>query len=379
MPLLELQAHQFRNLAADKYTFSPGVNLVYGDNGSGKSSLLEAIHYLSVGRSFRTHKHDAVVAHGEDSLSVFGTVSERVNRSRRDPGAAEQERNFRLGISRDLKEKKTLLRVNGENVRSLSELAQHLPLSVIEPGSFDIVAGGPGRRRQYLDWAVFHVEHSFAGLWQQCQKVISQRNQLLRSGRIDPALLRVWNHQYVGLAEAVAERRAVWFAKLVPLIEELLGELNAPWATHLSLDYFRGWDRQRDLSELLAAHLDQERKAGHTLYGPNRCDLRIRIGHKPAGDTLSRGQQKTLVVILKLAQGELLQRERSLRCCFLLDDINAELDGIHQDILARQLQRLGSQVFVTSIGRPDPEVLWSNALAQLRMFHVEHGKLLLEI
>lgn len=379
MPLLELQTHQFRNLVSGKHQFSPGVNLVYGDNGSGKSSLLEAIHYLSVGRSFRTPKHENVVAHGQDSLAVFGQVSEKTSSTVGEGQHKIVGRTHRLGISRNIKERRTMLRLDGENVKSLSSLAQHLPVTVIEPGSFDIIAGGPGRRRQFLDWVVFHVEHSFASLWQRCQKVISQRNQLLRSGRIDPSLLRVWNNQYVDLAGAVAERRQVWFQKLVPLIEELLGELQAPWASDLGLDYFRGWDRHKDLADLLESHFDQERKAGHTLYGPNRCDIRIRIAHKPAAEVLSRGQQKTLVVLLKLAQGELLYRERFIRCGFLLDDINAELDAFHQNILARQLQKLGSQVFVTSIARPDPGILWSNALADLRMFHVEQGALLLEI
>ena len=225
---------------------------------------------------------------------------------------------------------------------------------------------------------VFHVEHNFAGLWQRCQKAISQRNQLLRSGRIDASLLRVWNRQFVELAEAVSEQRSMWFHRLVPIVQELLTELPAAWATHLTLDYFRGWDRQRDLLDLIDDHFEQERKVGHTLYGPNRCDIRVRVAHKPAGEVLSRGQQKTLVVLLKLAQGELLQRERGIRCCFLLDDITAELDDYHQTVLARKLQRLGSQVFVTSIARPDPKVLWADALAELHMFHVEHGRLLLE-
>lgn len=377
MALLELQAHHFRNLSGEKNIFSPGVNLVFGLNGSGKSSLLEAIHYLGVGRSFRTHKHETVVTHSQESLAVFGRVSEPTASAISDDGP-NGKRYHRLGISRHIKERKTVLRMDGENVRSLSALAQHLPVTVIEPGSFDIIAGGPGKRRQFLDWVVFHVEHDFATLWQRCQKVISQRNQILRNGRIDAALLRVWNRQYVELAEAISARRAFWFAKLVPLVEELLVDVGGSWAADLSLDYFRGWDRQRDLAELLETHSEQERKAGHTLYGPNRCDIRIRIAQKPAGEILSRGQQKTLVVLLKLAQGELLRRERSLQCCFLIDDINAELDQSHQKILARQLQRLGSQVFVTSIARPNPELLWDNALAELRMFHVEHGKLQLE-
>ncbi|MAM00464.1 DNA replication/repair protein RecF [Hydrocarboniclastica marina] len=375
MSLLELQTHRFRNLGPDRLQFSPGVNLIYGDNGSGKSSLLEAVHYLSTGRSFRTHKHETVVAHGGDEMAVFGRVSKTAGRSRvgTDPNGKSVTHN--LGISRNLAERRTTLRLDGENVRSLSILAQHLPISVIEPGSFDIISGGPGKRRQFLDWVVFHVEHRFAGLWQRCQKVISQRNRLLRSGRIDDALLRAWNQEYLTIANQVTSERQRWFEELVPLVQGLLNGLDAPWASDLSLDLFRGWDRQRELGDVLEQHFDQERKVGHTLYGPNRCDVRIRVGSKPAGETLSRGQQKTLVILLKLAQGELLYRERNISCGFLLDDINAELDIFHQRVLAQQLQRLGSQVFVTSISRPDPAVLWQNAMADLRMFHVEHGVL----
>lgn len=131
MALVKLQTEHFRNLAPGAVSFSPSFNLIYGANGSGKTSVLEAIGYLGLGRSFRVTRHQAVVRHGETRFTVFGALD-----------GESGEIVHRLGFSRDLREQQTVLRVDGENVRSLSALARHLPVSVIDPGVFDIVARG---------------------------------------------------------------------------------------------------------------------------------------------------------------------------------------------------------------------------------------------
>lgn len=205
MALVKLQTQNFRNLAPTPVTFSPSFNLLYGANGSGKSSVLEAIGYLGLGRSFRVTRHQAVVSHGQSRLTVFGGLDSGLTVG--DDSALNEAVAHRLGISRDISAKETMLRVDGEGVRSLSALAMHLPVSVIDPGVFDIVAGGPGKRRQFLDWLVFHVEPSFSALWQQCQRVTSQRNQTLRNGRLDESLMRVWDSQFGTLAESLSDIR----------------------------------------------------------------------------------------------------------------------------------------------------------------------------
>ncbi|MFE8070416.1 DNA replication/repair protein RecF [Marinobacteraceae bacterium S3BR75-40.1] len=367
MPLTEIHTEAFRNLRDGRLTLSPQINLIYGSNGSGKTSLLEAIHYLGLGRSFRTHKHEMVVNHGRDQLTVSGKVEQ--------DGRNSHSGSHRIGMSRNVRDRSTVLKVDGERVKSLSSLAQHLPVSVIDPGAFDIVTGSPANRRQFLDWGVFHVEHSFAALWQQLQKALIQRNKILRNGRMEPALMRVWNARYVELAEAVTARRQTCFEALEPIIQELLQQAGCDWGAQLTLSFSRGWDRQRSLSDLVESQIEQELKVGHTLYGPNRADIRLRIAQKPAAEVLSRGQQKTLVVLLKLAQGRLLEHQTHRKCAFLLDDINAELDESNQRLLAHHLLELGSQVFVTSIEKPDPSRLWGTSHPDLKMFHVEHGEL----
>ncbi|WP_365984591.1 DNA replication and repair protein RecF [Marinobacter sp.] len=281
----------------------------------------------------------------------------------------------RLGISRDVLQKETTLRVDGEGVRSLSALAMHLPVSVIDPGVFDVVAGGPGKRRQFLDWAVFHVEPSFASIWQQCQRVTSQRNQTLRNGRLDESLLRVWDHQYAGLSNQITEARQTTFGRFKSAFETLVREVEVEWTDGLKLEFYPGWDTSQPLVDLLASHREQERKVGHTLYGPNRADIRLKFQGRPVAETFSRGQQKTLVILMKIAQGMVLS-DMGKQVTFLLDDINAELDEGHRAMLARRLQALGCQVFITSIERPLVDQLWPDGRApEYRMFHVEHGKL----
>ena len=368
MALVKLQTEHFRNLVSGVVDFSPSFNLLYGANGSGKTSVLEAIGYLGLGRSFRVSRHQAVVRHGESRFTVFGGLD-----------AAEADGPdgivHRLGLSRDVRDKETTLRVDGETVRSLSALAKPLPVSVIDPGVFDIVAGGPGKRRQFLDWAVFHVEPSFAVTWQQCQRVTSQRNQTLRNGRLDEPLLRVWDRQYGALSERLTAFRSHTFEAFRSAFESLVRELDVPWTQGLQLEFYPGWDQNRPLEAVLMAHRDQERKMGHTLYGPNRADLRLKFQGRPVAETFSRGQQKTLVILMKIAQGMVLS-QLGRQVTFLLDDINAELDTEHRAMLAEKLRALGSQVFLTSIDRPEPASLWrSDRVPEYRMFHVEHGKL----
>jgi DNA replication and repair protein RecF len=401
MALITLQTEHFRHLAAKPVTFSPAFNLMYGANGSGKTSLLEAIGYLGLGRSFRVSRHQAVVQHQQQRFTVFGGLDAGTlngggsnssasgpdigNFDVRKSGTSDSETKtapesgassyaHRLGISRDVSLKETVLRVDGEAVRNLSALARHLPVLVIDPGVFDIVAGGPGKRRQFLDWSVFHVEPSFGGAWQQCQRVISQRNQTLRNGRIDESLMRAWDVQYDLLSNRVTDARVAAFALFKEAFWLLLGETDAAWASQLKLEFYPGWDHAQRLSEVLVNHRDQERRVGHTLYGPNRADIRLKIQGRPVAETLSRGQQKTLVILMKIAQGMVL-RPLGKQVTFLLDDINAELDSRHRQMLAEKLRLLQCQVFITSIEQQTPDTLWPGTTTpDFRMFHVEHGQ-----
>ena len=362
MALQELHIHQFRNIESQRLAFSPSLNLIHGLNGSGKTSLLEAIYYLSSGRSFRTSKHNRVVREGSDRLTLFGRVR-------------EESGEHRLGIERVIGRQEATLHHNGLRVPTIAEFARLMPVSVIEPGTFDLVAGAPGYRRRFLDWLVFHVEHDYGRRWKACQRAIRQRNHLLRHGTISDQELGPWTEQVAAHGEDITRSRETGFELFRRELEQMMSNSEAGWARGLSVEFARGWDKSRSLGETLSGNPESERRAGFTLYGPNRADIRIRYGNLPAGEVLSRGQQRSLVILMKLAQMRVLRDRSGIRGVCLLDDINAELDAGNQQLLASELLALGCQLFVTSITSPGHEGPWSKVSAgDHRMFHVEHGQ-----
>ena len=158
---------------------SPRINILHGDNGSGKTSLLEAIHLLGMARSFRSTRLNPVISHEQGSCTVFGQVE------------LGEEQSSALGISRD-RSGEIRIRINGQSVRSAAELAETLPLQLINPDSFRLLEGAPKLRRQFLDWGVFHVEPRFLQAWQRLQQALRQRNSWLRHGTLDAASQAAW-------------------------------------------------------------------------------------------------------------------------------------------------------------------------------------------
>ena len=173
MSLTQLNIHAVRNLREVKLGGLGRVNVFYGANGSGKTSVLEAVHLLGMARSFRSTSARTLIMHGEESCTVFGAVHSGV----------QGGRCCRLGIQRQLTGEASI-KIGGSPAQAVSELVEQLPLQVINADSFDLLTGPPRTRRQYLDWGVFHVEHAFLSQWQRFQRCIKQRNNLLRRGKI---------------------------------------------------------------------------------------------------------------------------------------------------------------------------------------------------
>ena len=246
-----------------------------------------------------------------------------------------------------------------------------LPLQLINPDSFRLLEGAPKQRRQYLDWGVFHVEHRFLPAWQRLQKSLKQRNSLLRRGRIERSLLAPWEAEIVAAGEQIDGFRQAYLQQLKPIFEQTLAELVS--LDGLTLSYFRGWDKERSLAEVLDSQFARDCALGHTQAGPQRGDLRLRLRGLNAAEVLSRGQQKLVVCALKIAQGRLLrQLDRQQDCVFLVDDLPSELDSAHRQALCRLLESLECQVFITCVDADSLSNCWQPD-TPLSMFHVEHG------
>lgn len=357
--LTRLDIHSVRNLDQARLDGLVRTNIIYGPNGSGKTSILEAIHLLSTARSFRSTTARPVISHGIDRLTIYGEIT-------------RNDRFLPLGIQRD-RSGGADIRVSGAPVRSAADLAAELPVLVLNSDSFDLLTGSPRDRRRFLDWGVFHVEPGFFGSWQRFQRCIKQRNALLRRDKIHGDELDTWSFELAAAGESLTRSREAYFSRLQTRFSQVI-ESVLPDSAPVSLHFRRGWDRDRDYLQVLREGLSVDLEHGYTHSGPQRADIRILSGDASAADTLSRGQQKLVVSALKLAQGHLYAEDQfSGECVFLLDDLPSELDAWHLRLVCDEISRMGAQVFISCIDLSGLLAVW-HPEAPLSMFHVEHGR-----
>jgi DNA replication and repair protein RecF len=359
--LSRLQIKHVRNLQSVQLEGLQQVNVLFGRNGSGKTSVLEAIHLLGMARSFRGSSVKSLISHGEPSCVAFGMAAPY---SAVGAGVA-------LGVKRNVAGE-AQIKVGGKQLRSVAQLVQHLPLQVINADSFELLTGSPRARRQYLDWGVFHVEHRFYDQWQRFQRCIKQRNNLLRHGKIRDQELSVWTRDLAACGSAINEYREAYFGLLTPRFTKIATNL-VPSLQGLELRYRRGWDKQLAYAEALENSIGTDSEQGYTHIGPQRADIRVLIDGHLAAETLSRGQQKLVVCALKLAQGQLMAEYGGGSCTYLVDDLPSELDEEHSRLVCEQLASMSAQVFITCVDRQEIDSVWPEDRSRMAMFHVEHG------
>lgn len=338
----------------------PGLNYLFGDNGAGKTAVLEALHLLARGRSFRGRQMGELVRRGAEDLLVHAVVEDEL-RGRQS-----------LGLGRR-RQGRSELRVNGDPGRKLSEVAGMLPLQVMVPSLSDLVFGGPSERRQWLDWGVFHVEHHYLRVLREYLQAVRQRNAALRSvaaGNLDEAALAPWNEEVARHGEEVDAYRRRYLDAFEPVALRALAHL-AP-ELELRMSYRRGWQDGAPLRKVLGESAPAEVKWGATRSGPHRADVDLRVGGLAAATSLSRGQGKSLASALMLAQAEMLRDQAQRSSVFLIDDIGAELDLPHSHRFFRELSALGAQVVATSTA--PVQALGELPRVQTAVFHVEHGQ-----
>jgi recF protein len=354
--LHKLQIQHFRNLSQSEIIPAGGMNLLLGQNGSGKSSVLEAIHYLSLGRSFRTHLTNRVIMQGEKAFTLFAQLE-------------QDEQQINLGLQKD-RHGDTQLKIGGKTADKLSQLASLLPLQLIHPEGYNLLTGGPQQRRAFVDWGVFHVEQAFFPLWGKVRRLLKQRNALLRQS-VNYAPLAYWDQQLAESSEALSVFRQQYCLALLPLLQQICQELLPEYTFQAT--FYAGWQQESVLSQLLQEGFERDRQLGHTAIGPHRADLRLRAEGVPVQDLLSRGQLKLLVCALRLAQGLYLRQHSAKTCLFLIDDFASELDAQKRYVLAKRLQQCESQVFITAIDQQPLQEMMQEF--DCRLFHVKQGNI----
>lgn len=365
MHLTKLEVTQVRNLQNLKILPHSQTNFIIGRNGSGKTSILEAISILSSGRSFRATDSRKVITHDMEQLVVFGE-------SESDLG----QNFFRLGISR-FRDGSTLARINGETQTKISALALTLPVLSIDTSSMDLIDGGPSLRRSMLDWGMFHVEHSYLQYWQKYRQALKQKNALLKSsGTVRSSDVRFWNKVLSEHGDQIDVLRRAYIEQLDTRFKSICCDyFNI--SDCVELRYRPGWSQvnQQSLADILEDHVESEIERRSCLYGPHRADIQIVWDSGLAKDICSRGQKKLVLYGVRLAQVAVMKEANCASPILLLDDLPAELDKNNIEFVTRFLVDFPCQTFITAISEQSINETLLSRLVDHRMFHVEHGEL----
>lgn len=352
MRLTSLDVRSVRNLTEVTLQPEAGLNILFGDNGAGKTSLLEAISILSTGKTFRSGKISTVIQSDCDALTINGSILNDRN-----------DTTTTVGISRD--KDKTIARINGSNVQKLSELALALPCVVISAKNHELIEGGPSERRSFMDWILFHVEHDYLNQSRRYKNALNQRNAALRSGAPD-SLVSSWDKELTTAGENINSSRSLILQKFDNHFKRLAAELDEEICPEFK--YRRGWPEEYSLAATLKKNIANCRRIGATSSGPHRADLKIKIGVNEARYINSRGQQKLLAILMKLAQVDIYREHHQHPPVVLFDDLPSELDENARQFVFEYLQQTKVQVFLTSVDDITNEI--HNVSNK---FHVERG------
>ena len=360
MRLTKLEISCVRNLSAVEIECAPGLNLFVGANGAGKTAILEGIHLLARGRSFRTATLGSVIQRGAVALRVGADLED------------EQRGALQIRLVKPVAGA-SQLSINAQPERRVSEVARLMPIQLMLPDGSALVLGGPEERRRFLDWGTFHVEPGYIDALRDYQRTLQQRNAVLRGvreGVSDDSEIDVWNAGLAELGTAVDGFRRRYLARLLPVVERQLQGM-AP-DVGVEGHYRSGWSEGQSFAESLRESWSRDVKSGVTNRGPHRAELRLDVDSERASATVSRGQAKIIASAMRLAQAEVTAAFGRRRSVFLIDDIGAELDDTHNERFFVALDALRCQVFATATVAPRKPVTFGGD--RVKVFHVERGQ-----
>lgn len=360
-----LSTTHFRNLSHAEIPFSPGVNLFVGENGQGKTNILEAVCFFKFGRSFRTRRETEMIRFEEAFCRVsVACIFED-----------EHTEKFAASIERNNQKKIT---ISGEEIGKLSDLVGRYPVVLFGPHDLRLISGQPSDRRRFIDMVGCMTDGAYIRLLRDYRRILNQRNAALRV-RASRNELEAWNNELTERGCQLIKKRVGMTTIIERYLHEHANILEVPFEFSIEYDgaIVRESDRiagnsgEVELREVFEAKLlslrDEELRRGTTLVGPHRDDVLIKIEGKDVRKFGSQGQRRLLAILLRLSELTHLETELKEPCILLLDDVFSEFDPR----ITGKLQRLldgGRQVFVTS----PVELDWTASL-EVRVFRVNQG------
>jgi DNA replication and repair protein RecF len=366
--LNRLHLRHFRNYRDQEIIFSAPKTILLGDNAQGKSNLLEAVELLSTLKSHRVSRDRDLVLAGETESKITAQLT-------RKHGSID------LALTVRDKGRRTAT-VNRENLKRQLDFLGILNAVEFSALDLDLVRGNPETRRHWIDSLLFQIEPVYAHILHEYQRVLKQRNSLLKQAderTLDPAELESWNHQLIITGTKVIRRRARIIDRLAPIARAWHTKISKD-TEQLTITYTPNITAEENTPEsIYQAFVDRlhlrraaEQSLGNTLVGPHRDEIELTINDTPAKSYGSQGQQRTLVLALKLAELELIEQIVGEPPLLLLDDVLAELDLTRQNQLLSVIEdRFQTIITTTHLGAFDAKWLDSS-----QILHVRSGKII---
>ncbi|MFK7926151.1 MAG: DNA replication/repair protein RecF [Bacteroidia bacterium] len=369
MHIQRLRLTQFRNYAELDLSFSSAINCLVGANGAGKTNVLDALHYLSFTRGFRSSQDQQAVQRGEDFFVNMGSFWWKDSK-------IEVASNFVKG-----KGKKMLL--NGKAENKLSEHIGRIPMIVVLPQDAELIIGASAIRRRFLDMLIAQYDPAYLQSLITYDRLLAQRNALLKSfgenGNYDPDYLGVYDEQLIVPGMQIYQARETFLEEYQPIFASYFAEIVAEQADEIPKIRYRASVEENTLEAwraALAAKAEKDRYNQYTSVGIHRDELVFSINGASVRNFGSQGQQKTFVIALKLAQYALLERHAQQQPILLLDDIFDKLDEHRLGQIVQLLnERISGQVFITDTSYERLSQTFSRlGEREVRYFRVDSGK-----
>ncbi len=341
-----IRIQNFRNIEQAEIEFESGVNILVGNNAQGKTNLLEAISFAAIGKSFRTTHEEEMIRFGAEFAEISLDYTDSVRR---------QNITVRM-----MKGRRRRLEHNRVKVGRLSDIVGSFRTVLFCPEHLSLVKDGPAERRNYLDVAISQLYPVYLKSLQKYQQILKQRNQLIRDAEEDRRTfldtVEFWSSQLAHEAAVIAKYRVQYLRRAEEHIKEcfheMMGEREFPEAVYVGSSHGEP-DSYEDVEytekvyfDLLMKHHDREIGAGSTLWGIHKDDIEMRINGKAARAFASQGQQRSLALAMKLAEGEVCSRITGELPVFLFDDVFSELDPTRRAYLSSKMQ--DRQVIITT-------------------------------
>ncbi|MGC7871667.1 DNA replication/repair protein RecF [Desulfosporosinus sp. SYSU MS00001] len=365
MNIIKFHLQNFRNYDNESVTFVPGINTLIGNNGQGKTNIIEGIYYLLTGKSYRVKREHELLKWDKTDFHLYGDFI--VN-------------HHKIFLESHYQNSKKRVKVNQVSCQRLSDFVGTINVVFFSPDDLIMVKGGPSERRRFLDLHIAQIRPGYVSLLNAYNKVIQQKNALLKTHNNDKSLknsqLRLWNTQIVELGTKIILRRDELTKQIQKVADQIYMNLTSQ-KEKLDISYYALGKRDiqdalLDFPDLLNQKMDQEIERQMVLIGPHRDDLQILLDDKPARLYASQGQQRSLVLSLKLSELELIRQEKGEYPLLLLDDVLSELDSFRRNYLIEFIESSHIQTIITMTSAESQ--LEAGALFQVDKGHIRRER-----